>query len=75
MIEPKPVGYVQAKMAKQKASPLRQQALEARKAFYAATRQIDAITRAGGDPEAIAAALAPFLEAAKVLPVRDDDTA
>lgn len=73
MIEPKPVGHLRATMRNRTSPAIRQQATEARRAFHAAVKAVDAITRAGGSPEAVEAALEPYLVAARALPVKPDD--
>jgi hypothetical protein len=80
MIEHKPAGFVRAKMRRHgdgsvAGQAVRQQAVEARRRLFAATKEIDALMKAGIDGEALEAALKPFLEVAGLLPVRANDTA
>lgn len=72
MIEPKPTGFVRQKMSVQTAPPgspraVRQLAIEARRAFYNATRELDGIIRQGGEPAAVEAALKPYIAAAEMV--------
>ncbi len=78
MIEPKPTGFVRQKMNDRTAAPgtartTREQAIAARRKLYEATVQIDAIIKARLEPDALQAALMPFLQAAEILTVRTDD--